>query len=98
MSKVPNPLIPGVSISHERWGVRDESGRHSISENVVVWVPVLWASLISAVRRFASGMSRLMSVDFPTPLLPESSVIFPCNRGRSSSTPSPDTAEMALHS
>ena len=69
-----------------------------ISENVVVCMPFSQASLISAVRRFAPGTRRLMRVDFPTPLLPLSSVIFSGKSVRSSSTPLPVVAEICRHS
>ena len=69
----------------------------SISENVVVCIPVLWASDMSAVRNCAPGMSWLIRVDFPTPLLPLRSVILSTSSGRSSSMPSPFSADIATH-
>ena len=86
MSKVPKPLMPGVSMSAPPWG------RKNICEKVVVCMPVWCASLISAVRACASGSRALSSVLLPTPLLPLSSVVLPCRCERTSSSPAPSLA------
>ena len=74
--------MPGVSIT------QPPSVSGSISLNVVVCIPVLWASEISAVLSSAPGTMKLSMVLFPTPLLPLKSVILSFSSGNRRSMPS----------
>ena len=49
------------------------------------------------LQHLAEGMSWLMRVDLPTPLLPLSSDFLSRMSGRNSSTPSPVAAEISTH-
>jgi len=90
MSISPKPLMPGVSIT------APPSASGYIVEKVVVCRPLWWLSEISPVRMSSEGSMARMSVDFPTPELPETRVVRPLSSSCTAPTPSPVAEETSM--